>query len=62
MFSKRFIISLTFVYPLGYRSPTTDKIQTQIKPSLPTPAFYDSKVPLAHEAPHLLQGVSFSDH
>ena len=28
-FSKRIIISLTFLYSLGYRSPITDTIQTQ---------------------------------
>ena len=61
-FSKHIITSLTFVYLLGYRSPTPHTIQTQIKPSLPTPALYDSKVLLAHEAPRLVQRVLLFDH
>ena len=58
-FSKRTMISPTFVYPLGYKSPTADIIQIQIKPSLPKPALYDVKVLLVHEAPHLGQRVQF---
>ena len=40
-FSKRIMIS------------PKDTTQTQIKPFLPTPTLYDSKVLLVHEAPHL---------
>ena len=57
-FSKRIII---LYYILGYRSPTPDTIQTQIKLSLPTPALYDSKVLMAHEALGTLYRVLLFD-